>query len=1008
MDHLIELRKVSKYYVTKDTVSAGFSRIDLTLDMGEFVVITGESGSGKSTLLNVISGLDTYEEGEMFVAGQDTGAFRTEDYENFRKTYIGNIFQDFNLVNSYTVYQNIELAMIIGGKKRGECKDRINALIDQVDLKKYKRTRVSRLSGGQKQRVAIARAFAKNSPIIVADEPTGNLDSESALKVMEMLYRMSENRLVIIVTHNYEQAEPYATRKITMQDGKIIEDKRMTPSVSRRRLEPIVIPQAVPEAASDRSAAPAQETAVPSVEPSAAPEVSSGSNQTRTAAPIEKEGLTGEEAPAGTAAPEADETLSGTETQTGPRESNETGAPAPAESASDDLSACAAPPNGAEAPKTQDDVEKRAADELESLQREIQAKIRASAEEMNRQVEIWGEEPDGRDAAEFASVWNGLDADAGTGNVQTAGGAGRPEDAAGEDRAASSDGFYKKQEPKPAQDDAEEERPAGALTGAGPAGSAAATDDGNVHAADTLFDSEDFKAEKSTGMRFGSQVRLGVRNTVNIPIKFILLLLIYLFICVAVTAQYTSTMASLHQAELQGMNMYFTNTDPTRIVLQKTDKSAFTDEDYAAIGKIDHVQQVVKDDLSLDQYIDASSDTLYIQGPVYSTSGLKADQLAFGALPANDQEIVIGVNSLSSNYDQFASDPESVLGQTVELSEVSNSSANISLGKATIVGIVKEKTPETSADMSYDKIYVSDAISGKIRQTSAAQFSTLTFVYGKGTTPGSLDSLYRNAKVPAGQAYVTEDIAANYDKSNAKGKTFQIQVKNLYYSTSADLKITQIVTDSNVQKLLGISKQQFAENYSSGIFVNDADITPLFNKGDFQISVLADKEENVDDLAAALKQAGYKTLVIKDTLSNPGADVYLVINRILNIAVLVIIFIVLFFISYTVIRLIMRSRNPYYSTLRILGATRKNISRVLRTELLFVMLIAIILTGVLLYLIMKGTIAVDRIRANLIYMKPRDYVILVAALLGMSLLISGRYARKIFGKSAMNVYREEV
>ena len=226
MSHTIELRNVSKYYAGEDSVSMGISRIDLDLDIGEFVAITGESGSGKSTLLNVISGLDTYEEGEMIVCGEDTTAYSTEEYETYRKTYIGNIFQDFNLINSYTVYENIELVMLLSGKSRNECKDRVDQLIELVDLSQYRNTKASKLSGGQKQRVAIARAIAKDAPIIVADEPTGNLDSASAEAVMETLAKVAVNKLVVIVTHNYEQAEPYATRKLTMHDGKIIEDRK--------------------------------------------------------------------------------------------------------------------------------------------------------------------------------------------------------------------------------------------------------------------------------------------------------------------------------------------------------------------------------------------------------------------------------------------------------------------------------------------------------------------------------------------------------------------------------------------------------------------------------------------------------------------------------------------------------------------------------------------------------------------------------------------------------------
>lgn len=224
---MLELKNVSKFYSSNGMISTGFSRVSLKFDLGEFVAITGESGSGKSTLLNVISGLDSYEEGEMYINGDETSHYTEKDYEIYRRKYVGNIFQNFNLVNSYTVYQNIELVLLLNGKKKSEIKDEIISLIKKVDLYKYRNRKVSKLSGGQKQRVAIARALAMNTPIILADEPTGNLDKKSSESVLKLLYEISKDKLVIIVTHNYDQIEKYVTRKITMHDGKVLEDKKV-------------------------------------------------------------------------------------------------------------------------------------------------------------------------------------------------------------------------------------------------------------------------------------------------------------------------------------------------------------------------------------------------------------------------------------------------------------------------------------------------------------------------------------------------------------------------------------------------------------------------------------------------------------------------------------------------------------------------------------------------------------------------------------------------------------
>ena len=222
---MIKLNNVSKFYYQDGVIATGFTKVNLELHIGEFVVITGESGSGKSSLLNVISGLDTYEEGEMYINGEETSHYTEEDFVEYRKKYVTNIFQSFNLVNSYTVYQNVELALLLDGSKKSDVKKKVDELINLVNMKKFRNTKVSKLSGGQKQRVAIARALAYDTPIIVADEPTGSLDRAQSKSILELLHKISKDKLVIIVTHNKKEVEEYATRLIRMHDGRLLENK---------------------------------------------------------------------------------------------------------------------------------------------------------------------------------------------------------------------------------------------------------------------------------------------------------------------------------------------------------------------------------------------------------------------------------------------------------------------------------------------------------------------------------------------------------------------------------------------------------------------------------------------------------------------------------------------------------------------------------------------------------------------------------------------------------------
>ncbi len=221
---MLKLERVSKYYFTENSVVQALRRISLEFKIGEFVAITGVSGSGKSTLLNVLSGLDTYEEGKLIFNGKDISHYTIEELEHYRKDYIGYIFQDYNIINSYTVYQNIELALIIQGYNKLEIHNRVLELIEQVGLTHVIHQKASKLSGGEKQRTIIARTLAKDYQILVCDEPTGNLSNDAAHGIFQLLQKISEDKLVIVVTHDITLLQDYATRKVRLYDGEIMED----------------------------------------------------------------------------------------------------------------------------------------------------------------------------------------------------------------------------------------------------------------------------------------------------------------------------------------------------------------------------------------------------------------------------------------------------------------------------------------------------------------------------------------------------------------------------------------------------------------------------------------------------------------------------------------------------------------------------------------------------------------------------------------------------------------
>ena len=222
---ILRLENVSKFYKTANNVAIGIRKVNATFHMGEFVIITGASGSGKSTLLNVLSGMTSYEEGVMYINGEDSSYFGHNEYEKYRKDYIACIFQNYNIIDSYSVYENIELALIARGVKKEERKPLILDVAKKVGIDHRLKNKVTKLSGGEKQRTAIARALVSDAPILVCDEITGNLDHDTSIEIIKLLHSLSKDKLVLMVTHDPEEVMQYATRVISMYDGSIQSDK---------------------------------------------------------------------------------------------------------------------------------------------------------------------------------------------------------------------------------------------------------------------------------------------------------------------------------------------------------------------------------------------------------------------------------------------------------------------------------------------------------------------------------------------------------------------------------------------------------------------------------------------------------------------------------------------------------------------------------------------------------------------------------------------------------------
>lgn len=753
---MLRLERVSKFYSAGGLVSAGFSKVDLQFQLGEFVAITGESGSGKSTLLNVISGLDSFEEGEMYIQGQPTSGYSKEDLENYRKQYIGSIFQTFNLINSYTVYQNVELVLLLSGYDKKDIPERVHEIIDKVGLTGFEKKKASKLSGGQKQRVAIARALAKETPIIVADEPTGNLDSQSAAEIIKLLHNLSKDKLIIIVTHNYEQVEPYVTRKITMHDGRVAEDKPLT-------------------------------------------------------------------------------------------------------------------------------------------------------------------------------------AEAGT--VET------------------------------------ELRPA--------------------------------KADQLT---FGSQLRLGLRNTFNIPAKFGLLLLVFLFLCFGVIFEYVSWQ-NMGDSMDDGWSEYFRYTGKDRILVTKEDKSEFMQKDYDKLAGISNVKSVVENDITMDLIIGivGTGEEYNWWGSVFLSEAERyQDQVITGRLPKNAKEAVLLVGQ-----DSYAGDHlEEITKDNLRITD-DYTGRDLLANTIKVVGygfLTEEQLETLRGNGSYSDGYLcmNDEAMDEIRMGNLVQYCTQEIHFAgniieAGGRWGSYP-IYSSEYVPDGQIYIPEDIAM-YSEYDAYGQEVKLVNKSLYFEDEFTYIVGATYNKNNCYYYLGI--EDFDAVDSTAIYVSPKDHKQLFDKENFQSSVLVADTMLVYETAKAIEDAGYKTLVVNDAKISYNDD-FQPVYDVLILMMLIGGLLVLFFITYFIVKLILKSRNVYFSTIRMLGASKANCSNLLKVELFVVFHLAffISLSGVL--FLKQDTLGIDMLPLMMSYLETGDFIALYVILCAMTILLAVRYAKQLFSKTAMNAYKEEV
>ena len=504
---------------------------------------------------------------------------------------------------------------------------------------------------------------------------------------------------------------------------------------------------------------------------------------------------------------------------------------------------------------------------------------------------------------------------------------------------------------------------------------------------------EDSKITQASGknITIPNQYRLGIRNTFNIFSKFILLFIVFTFMSVAFLSEYSAFKLVEHSTEeSSGYSANLRDISKERILINKQNRESFTEDDYSKIKQLSNIDYIVEDDISLDTEFILRNDTLNTYGYIKDINNFKGN-LDIGRMPENNDEIILKANKDDYTITQML---DKTLNSEFSLQKSYREGDTIKTVK--IVGIQYNEN-----NTIYDRtFYVSNEVKKVVRSYVHNQYSDMKTLLNDKYVQYTIET---SENVEPGTAIVNDDLKYQFKNNKIINQNINISVSNIYYEDNIDLTITKTFTKSNLKKLTGYTDYSY---YQNAIIINPDDYNSLYDKPSYQSSVYVKDASIIDQTMSELENLGLKPKKATDFKVEYENESQIV--KIFKVVVTIFVIIVVFFISYLIISIILKSRNIYYTTLRMLGATSKSTRKILNIELFINSTLSYLMVLTFGYLVKQDIIKIEFI-ANLIkYITLNECILMYLILFVVTQLIARKFAKKIFKSSAMNRYNEEV